>query len=219
MKDVRTSPSLEHIIAGHKDSAQHLHVHARDVIFAQGASADSLFFVERGRIKLSVISPQGKEAIVALVQKGGFFGESCLIGQSRRLTSAQALTDCSLLRFEKHTVLELLHNNAQFVDGFVGQLVNKSARMEEDIVDHIFNTSEKRLARLLLILANYGTDTPPEPIRPKLSQEVLADMVGTTRSRVSQFMNKFRKLGHIEYNGEIRVHSSLFSVLLQDAGD
>jgi CRP/FNR family transcriptional regulator, cyclic AMP receptor protein len=219
MQDRQASLSVEHIIAEHKAAAKHVSCHQRDLIFSQGEPADSLFFVERGRVKLSVVSQQGKEAIVALVQKGGFFGEACLIGQVRRITTAQAMTDCSLLRFEKTTVLDLLHSNDHFVDGFVSQLVNKSARMEEDIVDHIFNTSEKRLARLLLILANYGQDTPPEPIHPKISQETLAEMIGTTRSRVSQFMNKFRKLGYIEYNGEIRVHSSLLSVLLQDSRD
>jgi CRP/FNR family transcriptional regulator, cyclic AMP receptor protein len=216
MKVSRESSALELIIADHKAATQPLHFRLRDVVFTQGDTADSLYFVERGRIKLSVISPQGKEAIVALVQQGGFFGESCLVGQSRRITTAQTLTDCSLLRFEKQVVLGLLHSDARFVDGFVSQLVNKSMRMEEDIVDHIFNTSEKRLARLLLILANYGKDTPPEPIRPKISQEMLAEMVGTTRSRVSQFMNKFRELGHIEYDGEIRVNSSLVAILLQE---
>ena len=186
------------------------------VIFTQGDTADSVFYVARGRIKILVISEQGREAVVALLGKGSFFGEGCLIAQPLRLATATSITDAIVMRVEKAEMIRVLHAEPAFAELFTAHLLTRNSRVEADLVDHLFNSSEKRLARTLLLLANFGKDGRPEPITAKISQETLAEMVGTTRPRVSFFMNKFRKLGFIDYNGEITVNSSLLSVVLRD---
>jgi CRP-like cAMP-binding protein len=185
-------------------------------LFSQGDPADAVFYVQDGKVKMTVTSEGGKEAVVALVQTGSFFGEGCLNGQSRRLATASALTDVSAMRISKVEMLRVLRQEPTFAARFITYLLERNSRVEEDLVDQLFNSSEKRLARVLLLLANFGKDQEPEPILPKVSQEMLAEMVGTTRSRVSYFMNKFRKLGFIEYNGTLEVHNSLLNVILRD---
>jgi CRP/FNR family transcriptional regulator, cyclic AMP receptor protein len=185
-------------------------------IFSQGDSAEAVFFVERGKVKLTVLSQHGKQAVIAIVGPGHFFGEGCLAGQPLRMSTASAMTDCSLVPLPKQMMIRALHEDARFSATFTTYLLSRNIRIEEDLVDQLFNSSEKRLARILLLLANFGKEGRPEPIVPKISQETLADMVGTTRSRVSFFMNKFRKLGFIEYNGRLEVHSSLLHVVLHD---
>ena len=185
-------------------------------IFAQGDVADSVLYVQEGQVKLSIISERGKEAVVALHNKGDFFGEGCLSGQPLRLATATATTDCVITRLDKATVVRVLHDEPKFSEMFLTYILARNARVEEDLVDQLFNSSEKRLARLLLLMANFGKEGRPEPVIAKISQETLAEMVGTTRSRVSFFMNKFRKLGFIEYNGELKVHNSLLNVVLHD---
>jgi CRP/FNR family cyclic AMP-dependent transcriptional regulator len=185
-------------------------------IFVQGDVADAVLYVQEGQVKLSVISELGKEAVVALHQKGDFFGEGCLSGQPLRLASATAMTDCVITRVDKATIVRVLHEQPKFSEMFLSYILARNARVEEDLVDQLFNSSEKRLARLLLLMANFGKEGRPEPIIAKVSQETLAEMVGTTRSRVSFFMNKFRKLGFVEYNGELKVHNSLLNVILHD---
>jgi CRP/FNR family cyclic AMP-dependent transcriptional regulator len=185
-------------------------------IFAQGDAADSIFYVQDGQIKLSVISELGKEAVVALHGKEDFFGEGCLTGQSLRLATAAAMTDCVIMRLDKAAVVRVLREEPKFSEMFLSYILARNARVEADLVDQLFNSSEKRLARLLLLMANFGKEGRPEPVITKVSQETLAEMVGTTRSRVSHFMNKFRKLGFIEYNGELAIHNSLLNVILHD---
>jgi CRP/FNR family transcriptional regulator, cyclic AMP receptor protein len=185
-------------------------------IFAQGDAADSIFYVQDGQIKLSVISELGKEAVVALHGKEDFFGEGCLTGQSLRLATAAAMTDCVIMRLDKAAVVRVLREEPKFSEMFLSYILARNARVEADLVDQLFNSSEKRLARLLLLMANFGKEGRPEPVITKVSQETLAEMVGTTRSRVSHFMNKFRKLGFIEYNGELEIHNSLLNVILHD---
>jgi CRP/FNR family transcriptional regulator, cyclic AMP receptor protein len=185
-------------------------------IFAQGDVADSVLYVQEGQVKLSIISERGKEAVVALHTKGDFFGEGCLSGQLLRLATATAITDCVITRLDKGTVVRVLHDEPKFSEMFLTYILARNARVEEDLVDQLFNSSEKRLARLLLLMANFGKEGRPEPVIAKISQETLAEMVGTTRSRVSYFMNKFRKLGFIEYNGDLKVHNSLLNVVLHD---
>ncbi|MGA2941691.1 MAG: Crp/Fnr family transcriptional regulator [Xanthobacteraceae bacterium] len=185
-------------------------------IFAQGDVADSVLYVQEGQVKLSIISERGKEAVVALHNKGDFFGEGCLSGQPLRLATATATTDCVITRLDKATVIRVLHDEPKFSEMFLTYILARNARVEEDLVDQLFNSSEKRLARLLLLMANFGKEGRPEPVIAKISQETLAEMVGTTRSRVSFFMNKFRKLGFIEYNGDLKVHNSLLNVVLHD---
>jgi CRP/FNR family transcriptional regulator, cyclic AMP receptor protein len=170
----------------------------------------------RGKIKIAVLSEQGKEAVVGLLGKGDFFGEGCLIAQSLRLATATSMTDTTAMRIEKAEMIRVLHAEPAFAEVFTAHLLTRNSRVEADLADHLFNSSEKRLARTLLLLANFGKEGQPEPITTKISQETLAEMVGTTRPRVSFFMNKFRKLGFIDYNGELKVHSSLLSVLLRD---
>ena len=187
-----------------------------ETLFAQGDTADSVFYVQEGKIKVSVISAIGKEAVVAILGKDEFCGEGCLSAQPKRIGSATALTECEVMRIEKKAIVHALRNELTFSEFFVAHLLKRAARVEEDLVDQLFNSSEKRLARALLLLANFGKEGKPEPIITKVSQETLADMIGTTRSRVSFFMNKFRKLGFISYNGKLEVHSSLLSVVLQD---
>ena len=186
------------------------------IIFAQGDAANSVFYIARGKITIAVISEQGREAVVALLGEGEFFGEGCLITQPLRLATAGSMTDAAVMRIEKAEMIRALHAEPAFAEAFTAHLLTRNSRVEADLVDHLFNSSEKRLARTLLLLANFGKEGRPEPITPKISQETLAEMVGTTRPRVSYFMNKFRKLGFIDYNGELRVHSSLLSVVLRD---
>jgi CRP-like cAMP-binding protein len=188
----------------------------REKVFSQADAATSVFYIRKGKIKLSVISQQGKEAVIAVLGAGDFFGEGCLAGQPLRMASATAMAESSILRIEKQQMVRMLHDEPAFSQMFVSYLLTRTIRVEEDLIDHLFNSSEKRLARILLLLANFGKEGKPEPVIAKISQETLAEMVGTTRSRVSYFMNKFRKLGFIQYNGRLEVHSSLLSVVLHD---
>jgi len=185
-------------------------------IFTQGDTADAVFYVQTGKIKLTVVSQTGKEATIGILGEGHFFGEACLVGQPIRMLTATAMTDCAVLRIEKKAMMEALHREHEFSDLFVAYLLARNIRYEEDLVDQLFNSSEKRLARILLLLAHFGKEGKPESVIPKISQEMLAEMIGTTRSRVSFFMNRFRKLGFIHYNGELQVHSSLLNVVLHD---
>jgi len=186
------------------------------VIFSQGDSADSVFYIIDGRVKFSVISEHGKEAVVALLGADEFCGEGCLAGQPLRMATATAMADCEIMRIEKRALVRVLHEEPTFSEMFVAHLLERTIRVEADLVDQLFNSSEKRLARALLLLANFGKEGRPEPVVAKVSQETLAEMIGTTRSRVSHFMNKFRQLGFIDYNGHLEVHSSLLSVVLHD---
>ena len=185
-------------------------------IFSQGEPADCVFYILKGEIKISVVSEQGREAVVALLGKNEFCGEGCLAGQNRRMATAVAITECEIMRIDKDAIIQTLGSEPTFSEMFVAHLLLRTIRVEEDLVDQLFNSSEKRLARALLLLANFGKAGKPEPIITKVSQELLAEMIGTTRSRVSFFMNKFRKLGFISYNGKIEVHSSLLGVVLND---
>jgi CRP/FNR family cyclic AMP-dependent transcriptional regulator len=188
----------------------------KQVIFAQGDAADAVFYIKKGRVKVTVVSTQGKEAVVAILGADEFLGEGCLIGQPKRLATASAMTDCVIMRVDKTEIRRVLQEEPAFSQMFVSHILLRNARIEEDLVDQLFNSTEKRLARVLLLLANFGKEARPEPINAKISQETLAEMIGTTRSRVSHFMNKFRELGFIEYNGHLEVHSSLLSVFLAD---
>ena len=188
----------------------------KDVIFAQGDEADAVFYIKKGKVKVAVVSKQGKEAVVALLGEDEFVGEGCLIGQPKRLATASAMTECEMMRVEKTEIQRVIHDEPAFSEMFVAHILERNARVEEDLVDQLFNSTEKRLARLLLLMANFGKEGRPEPILAKISQETLAEMIGTTRSRVSHFMNKFRELGFINYNGHLEVHSSLLGVLLAD---
>jgi CRP/FNR family cyclic AMP-dependent transcriptional regulator len=189
-------------------------------VFLQGDQADAIFYIQRGKIKLTVVSKQGKEAVVAILGAGDFFGEGCLAGQPVRMASATTMSECAIMRLEKASVIRLLHDQPAFSERLLHHLLSRNIRIEEDLVDQLFNSSEKRLARVLLLLANFGKEGKPELVIPKISQEMLAEIVGTTRSRVSFFMNRFRKLGFIEYNsqvnGGLEVHSSLLNVILHD---
>ena len=186
------------------------------VVFFQGDLADAIFYIEKGKIKLSVVSKRGKEAVIALLETGSFFGEGCLAGQQVRMATASAISPCSIMRVEKKAAVRLLHEEPGFSELFVAYLLSRNVRIEEDLVDQLFNSSEKRLARVLLLLANFGKEGKPEPVTMNITQETLAEIVGTTRSRISFFMNKFRRLGFIEYNGKLNVHSSLLNVVLHD---
>ena len=188
----------------------------KEVIFTQGEDADAVFYVRKGKVKVAVLSKDGKEAIVALLGPDEFVGEGCLIGQPKRLATASALTECETMRVDKKEIQRVLHDELAFSQMFISHILARNARVEEDLVDQLFNSTEKRLARLLLLLANFGKEGRPEPILAKISQETLAEMIGTTRSRVSHCMNKFRKLGFINYNGHLEVHNSLLGVLLAD---
>jgi CRP/FNR family cyclic AMP-dependent transcriptional regulator len=184
-------------------------------VFLQGQPADALFYIRRGKIKISIISHQGKEAIVAILEKGDFFGEGCLAGQALRIASATALTDCTFDRIEKSLMVKILHENHDISELFVNHLLTRNIRYEADLVDQLFNSSEKRLARILLLLSNFGKESKSEVVIPKVSQDTLAQMIGTTRSRVSYFMNNFRKNGFIDYDdNKLTVNSSLLSVVL-----
>jgi CRP-like cAMP-binding protein len=186
------------------------------IVFTQGEPADAVFYIQDGKVKITVVSDQGKEAVIAILGAGDFFGEGCMAGQPRRMASVATMTDCTILRLEKTAMIRLVHDEQTFSEMFISHLLARTIRVEEDLVDQLFNSSEKRLARLLLLLANFGKEGRPEPVIPKIKQETLAEMIGTTRARVSFFMNKFRKLGFIDYNGGIEVHSSLLNVVLHD---
>ncbi|MBC7585312.1 MULTISPECIES: Crp/Fnr family transcriptional regulator [unclassified Tardiphaga] len=186
------------------------------MIFCQGEKAEAVFFIQKGRIKLTVLSEQGKEAVVGILEAGQFFGEGCLTGHPLRIATTTALEDCVITSITKTAMIATLHDEPAFSEMFITYLLTRNSRIEEDLVDQLFNSSEKRLARLLLILAHFGKEGRPQPIAVELSQETLAEMIGTTRSRVSFFMNKFRKLGFISYNGKIEVHNSLLNAVLND---
>ena len=185
-------------------------------VFSQGDAANTVFYLQTGKVKLVVVNDEGKEAVVGLIDAGQFFGEGCLKGQTRYIGTATALEDCVITAIAKGAMIAALHDYQQLSEMFMAFLLLRNGRIEADLIDQLFNSSEKRLARLLLLLANFGKEGKPEPIITKVSQELLAEMIGTTRSRVSFFMNKFRKLGFISYNGKIEVHSSLLSVVLND---
>ena len=186
------------------------------LIFSQGDPADAIFYIQKGKVKLSVVSKQGKEAVVAILGPGEFFGEGCLAGQPIRMGSAAAMSAASIMKMEKAGVVGALHEHPVFAEAFVAHLLSRNIRIEEDLVDQLFNSSEKRLARVLLLLANFGKEGTPQTVIPKISQETLAGIIGTTRSRVSFFMNRFRKLGFIHYNGGLQIHSSLLNVVLRE---
>ena len=186
------------------------------IVYRQGALADAVFYVQKGKIKITVESKQGKEAVIALLGAGEFFGEGCLIGQPLRLATAAAMVESEVMRVGKAEMIRVLHDEPAFGELFMAHLLTRNSRVEEDLVDQLFNSSEKRLARTLLLLANFGKAGGPQPITTAISQETLAEIIGTTRPRVSHFMNKFRKLGFISYNGHLQIHSSLLSVVLRD---
>jgi len=188
----------------------------KQIIFAQGDAADAVFYIRKGKVKVTVVSSQGKEAVVAILGADEFVGEGCLIGQSKRLSTAVAMTECVTMRVDTKEIRRVLQHEPTFSQMFVAHILARTARVEEDLVDQLFNSTEKRLARVLLLLANFGKEGRPEPVNAKISQETLAEMIGTTRSRVSHFMNKFRDLGFIDYNGHLEVHSSLLSVFLNE---
>ncbi len=186
------------------------------LVYRQGDPADSVFYIQTGKAKVTVLSEQGKEAVVAVLGAGDFFGEGCLAGQVRRLATVTAMTLCSITRITKAEITGVIHNEPAFAELFIAHLLARNSRVEEDLVDQLFNSSEKRLARTLLLLANFGKEGEPEPVLTKINQETLAEIIGTTRSRVSFFMNKFRRLGLIDYNGQIEVHRSLLNVVLHE---
>jgi CRP/FNR family cyclic AMP-dependent transcriptional regulator len=186
------------------------------VVFSQGDPADCVFYIREGRVKIAVVSAQGKEAVVAFLKAGDFIGEGCLTGRPRRVSTARAMEDSVITRLDKSTMVRMLRDEADFSELFTAHLLARTIRVEEDLVDQLFNSSEKRLARALLLLANFGKDGKQEPVIAKVSQETLADMIGTTRSRVSHFMNKFRQLGYIDYNGSLEVHTSLLDAVLHE---
>ncbi len=186
------------------------------IVYAQGAPADAVFYIELGKIKITIVSKRGKEAVIAILGAGDFFGEGSLTGQALHLATARTLSECKIVRIAKKAAARVIHEESVFAELFIKHLLNRNIRIEEDLVDQLFNSCEKRLARTLLLLANYGKESKPEPVLAKISQTTLAEMIGTTHSRVSFFMNKFRKLGLIDYNGQIEVHKSLLSLVLHD---
>jgi CRP/FNR family cyclic AMP-dependent transcriptional regulator len=186
------------------------------MVFSQGDPANAVFYIQKGKVKLTVVSHAGKEAVIAILGPGDFLGEGCLTAQSLRMATATAISDCSIVRLERTAMIGMLHEEPAFSEMFLAYVLSRNMRIEEDLVDQLFNSSEKRLARVLLLLANFGKQGKPEPLIAKISQETLAEMIGTTRSRVSFFMNKFRKMGFIEYNGGLHVNSSLLNIVLHD---
>jgi CRP/FNR family cyclic AMP-dependent transcriptional regulator len=187
-----------------------------EIVFSQGDAADKVFYIQKGKVKVTVVSEQGKEAVVAILGPSEFFGEGCLAGQAQRLSTAATMDPSVIVALEKSAIVRVLHEEPAFSEMFIAHLLGRTIRVEADLVDQLFNSSEKRLARMLLLLANFGKEGSPQPMIAKISQETLAEMIGTTRSRVSFFMNKFRKLGFITYNGGIHVHSSLLNAVLHD---
>jgi CRP/FNR family cyclic AMP-dependent transcriptional regulator len=198
------------------EGRRNLHVSKKQTVFAQGDATDAVFYIQKGKIKITVLSSNGKEATTGILGDGDFFGEGCLAGQLIRIGSASAMTNCDLLRIEKKAMMQALHREHKLSDMFVAYLLARNVRYEEDLIDQLFNSSEKRLARILLLLAHFGKEKVPERILPEISQTTLAEMVGTTRPRVNFFMNRFKKLGFIHYDGGLQVHSSLLSVVLHD---
>jgi CRP/FNR family cyclic AMP-dependent transcriptional regulator len=192
------------------------HYKIDEIIYTQGDPCDGVFYIHSGKVKVVVLSEQGKEAVIAIPGPSAFFGEGCLAGQTQRLATVTAITECEIVKIVTADIIRVIHKEPTFAELFIAHLLNRNARVEEDLVDQLFNSSEKRLARILLLLANFGKESPPEPILAKISQETLAEMVGTTRSRVSFFMNKFRQMGFIDYNGHIEVRPSLLNVILHD---
>jgi CRP/FNR family transcriptional regulator, cyclic AMP receptor protein len=188
----------------------------KQVVFAQGDPADAVFFIRSGKVKLTVVSTRGREAVVGVLERGSFFGEGCLAGQPLRMSTASAMQASNVVRVDKSTMVRVLHQEPEFAELFTAYLLSRNVRIEEDLVDQLFNSSEKRLARILLLLAHFGKEPRPETVIPQISQETLAAMIGTTRSRVSHFMNRFRKMGFIHYNGGLQVHSGLLTVVLRD---
>jgi CRP/FNR family transcriptional regulator, cyclic AMP receptor protein len=193
-----------------------LEFHKNQHVFEQGDVADTVFYIQKGRVKLTVLSELGKEAVVAILEPGQFFGEGCMNGHALRIATTTAMEDCVITSITKDAMIAAIHDEPKFSELFMGYLLTRNSRIEEDLIDQLFNSSERRLARLLLLLANFGKEGSPQPITPNISQETLAEMIGTTRSRVSHFMNKFRKLGLISYNGHIEVHNSLLSAVLHE---
>ena len=217
MKRKRKSPFDPKVFLSKVNGGRSIADYRKDqIIYSQGDPASSVFFIQNGKVKKTVVSEQGKEAIVALLETGDFFGEGCLAGETLRLATVSAITKCVIARISKADITRVIHEEPAFAELFISHLLARNSRVEEDLVDQLFNSSEKRLARTLLLLANFGKDSRPEPIIAKISQETLAEMIGTTRSRVSFFMNRFRQLGLIDYNGHIAVHSSLLNVVLRD---
>ena len=211
------TPAPDAFLARLKDGKSIQEFRNGQPIFSQGAMADAVFYVQKGKIKMTVVSKRGKEAVIGIVEPGQFFGESSLVaGHPLRMASATSIGRSTVFRFEKQAVVRLLHDDAEFADRFVSYTLARTVRVEEDLVDQLFNSTEKRLARILLILANFGQDGRPQPVIPRISQETLAQMVGASRPRVSSFLNKFRKLGFIEYNGGLEVNSSLLRMVLRD---
>ncbi len=208
--------NLKAFLARGGDGRTILDFQKEQTFFSQGDRADSVFYILKGKIKITVLSRQGKEAVIAMLRPDGFFGEGCLAGQRLRMATATATTDGSLVRLEKKAIIRLLHDEPTFSELFMSYVLSRNIRIEEDLVDQLFNSSEKRLARTLLLLAHVGKEREAESVVPSISQETLAGMIGTTRARVSFFMNRFRKLGLIEYNGKLRVHSGLLNIVLHD---
>jgi CRP/FNR family cyclic AMP-dependent transcriptional regulator len=205
-------------LAGTEDGKTTREYRSKQVVFSQGDAADAVFYIESGKVQLTVVSARGKEAVIGVLERGSFFGEGCLAAQPLRMSTASATQPSSIIRVDRSTMVRLLHREPEFAELFTAYLLSRNVRIEEDLVDQLFNSSEKRLARVLLLLAHFGKDSRPERI-PKVSQETLAAMVGTTRSRVSYFMNRFRKMGFIHYNGYgggLQVHSGLLTVVLRD---
>ena len=218
MKRIKKKPAFDPKVFLEKvNGGRTISDHRKDqVVFQQGDPADSVFYIQSGKAKKTCISTQGKKAVVAIMGPGDFFGEGCLRGEPKRLATVTAVTECVIVRMDKANIVRVIHEEPAFAELFIAHLLARNGRVEEDLVDQLFNSSEKRLARTLLLLANFGREGEPEPILAKISQETLADMIGTTRSRVSAFMNKFRKLGLIDYNGHIEVHRSLMNVILHE---
>ena len=219
MKTRKTKPSFEpNVFLAKVDVGRTISKHQDgQIVFSQGEPADSVFYIQKGKVKITVVSEQGKEAVVAILGRSDFFGEGCLAGQLLRMATVTAMMECEIMRLEKAAIIRVLHEEPAFSEMFLSHLLTRNIRVEADLVDQLFNSSEKRLARALLLLANFGKEGKPEPVVAKISQETLAEMIGTTRSRVSSFMNKFRRLGFIDYNGTgLEVHSSLLNVVLHD---
>ena len=210
----RFNPKI--LLAKVSDGKTRLTFPKKQIIFSQGDAADAVFYIHEGQIKLSTVSQEGKEAVIAILDRGNFLGEGCLAGQLVYMTTATSLETSTLVRIDKQAMNDALHNEPGFSEQFLSYLLARNIRIQEDLVDQLFNSSEKRLARVLLLMAHFGKEGKSEAIIPKISQEVLAEMIGTTRSRVSFFMNKFRKLGFLHYNGGVHVHSSLLSIVLHD---
>ena len=217
MKNDKKLPFDPKVFLSKVDGGRTISSYQKDqIVYAQGDPADSVFYVQSGKAKKTVVSEQGKEAVVALFGAGDFFGEGCLRGETLRLAAVSAIMECVIMRMPKENIIRVIHEEPAFAEMFISHLLHRNSRVEEDLVDQLFNSSEKRLARTLLLLANFGKEGEPELILAKISQETLAEMIGTTRSRVSAFMNKFRLLGLINYNGHIEVHRSLLNVVLHE---